>query len=767
MAISSALALAWEAAAAEAVRSKYEFIEPPHLLIGICSVEKWVGHVDETIRRCVSEEATAVVGALKPFSILPGTLRREIRQALREGTQDSLAQNGVVHRSLASKAAFLRAAGLVAQPTEGAKIMSVLHLLAALANGEEGPVTTIWNEHGIDPAALRRSALVAAGTLKICAAHAPAAHKSVLASFGRDLVSLAREGEIEECVGRGDEMLRMIQILGGGGRNNPLLVGDPGVGKTALVEGLAWRIAHNKDDVMNGRRVIQVSLTALLAGTRYRGDIEQRVEQLTREMAAAPELILFIDEIHGSSSPQQDILGMLKPALAQDQFRCIGATTWEGYRQVIEKDSALERRFQKIEVEEPSLQTTRRIVETSRKRLESKHRVQIEDSAIDSAISLSARYLFDRRFPDKALSLLDEACSRIAIPKLGSAASEVGARLVDREAVAQVLAAWGKIPVAQVRGDERQWLLGMAKALRARVIGQDGACEKVAAMVQRARAGLKEASRPVAVLLFLGPTGVGKTELAKATAEFLFGGDSALIRLDMSEYMEKHSVSRLTGAPPGFVGHDEDPQLTTALRRKPHCVVLIDEVEKAHPDVLNLFLQLFDEGRLTDAHGRTAHASESIFILTSNLALGEDNTIIGFHQPGRGAQKDSEADVRAALRHAFRPEMLNRFDAVISFNALALGDLREIALMMLENLRQKLKMRGIILDVRPEAVEFLAEAGFTDGSNARALRRIVEQQIEGHVSGMLLAGKFTPGDSLILGAANSALTFVRNATTTA
>ena len=764
-AISNGFKVAWQAAAAEAFQSQHRFIETGHLYIGICSLEKFSGHFATAAEEDIAGEAAAVASVLRELRLLPDVLRREIRQRLGEGGY-SRPEGQKVSRSLAVKAAFVRANNLNAK---GSPVITSLHLLAALFHDERGVVATFLSENRVDLREAEQRALAAAVRLRPGAAETGPQStlvgqpQSALEKIGKDLTALARDGKIGECIGRDEEILRIVQALSRETKNNPLLIGDPGIGKTAIVEGLAWRLAHKKDPALEGKRLIQINLAALMAGTKYRGELEDRIDRIIKESRQSTDIILFIDEIDTIANGQAalDIANLLKPALARGELRCIGATTWQGYSQYIQKDSALERRFQPIHVEEPSPENAVRILEVSyRKRLSAKHHVTIESSALQAAVMLSMRYLPDRRLPDKAIDLLDEACSRVSVPKLGKTPSDLQARLVTAETIAQVLADWTKLPITTLSGADRQRLLGMADTLRRRVVSQDTACEKVAQMVQRAHAGLKPPQRPVAVLLFVGPTGVGKTELAKATADFLFGDATALIRLDMSEYMEKHSVSRLIGAPPGFIGHDGEPQLTGALRRRPHSVVLIDEVEKAHPDVLNLFLQLFDEGRLTDSRGRTASGANAIFILTSNVSSGHGP--VGFLN-----QEQADQDLLASVRGAFQPELWNRFDAIIPFHSLKREDLKKIALLLVDPVRKELKSKGIVLRVREEAIEFLASAGDDRVSGSRALRRVIEQQMESGISKLLLAERLVSGDGLVVGVRNGQLTFQTDSGATA
>ncbi|RMH80330.1 MAG: ATP-dependent Clp protease ATP-binding subunit, partial [Calditrichaeota bacterium] len=511
---------------------------------------------------------------------------------------------------------------------------------------------------------------------------------------------------------------------------------------------------------LQGKRIVQVDMTALTAGSKYRGDFEERIQGVIREASQSADIILFIDEIHtvmGAGRAEgvvMDAANILKPALARGDLRLIGATTEEEYRRYIEKDSALERRFQPIPVREPSPEETLEILQGIRLRLEEHHGVKIEDGALRAAVQLSVKYLPDRRLPDKAIDLLEEACAAgvvqwpSALPGEEPPPGEPG--VITAEDVAQVVSRLTGIPAAQLREDERQRLQEMAAELKKRVIGQDEACDAVAEAVQKARLGLKEAGRPVGVFLFLGPTGVGKTELARATAAFLFGSEKAMVRLDMSEYQGPHTVARLIGAPPGYVGHGEEGQLTGPLRNTPYCVVLVDEIEKAHPEVLNLFLQLFDEGRLTDAKGKTADATNALFILTSNLKM-EEEPQMGFR--ARGGSNVRKLIVEGGLK----PELVNRLDEVIVFRPLEESHLQRIAANLLERFRQRLLPQDIDLQWDKKVPAYLAKQGYSEQFGARELRRVIEQQVENQIAGKMLRGELGAGQIVRLTVKKEAL----------
>lgn len=589
----------------------------------------------------------------------------------------------------------------------------------------------------------------------------------LLDRFGRDVTRLAREGKIDPIIGRSSETLQLVRTLTRKTKNNPLLIGEAGVGKTAIVEGLALRIAQGKlTEFLRDKRIIELSMASIVAGTKYRGEFEERIVGIVNESKEHPEVILFLDEIHtlvgaGAAEGGMDASNILKPALGRGEIKCIGATTISEYRKYIEKDPALERRFQPIMVHEPSPEDTLEILKQLKGRYEEHHQVKIAESALEAAVKLSVKFVPDRRLPDKALDALDEACAGVTVPIL-SMYGEKEAQIARTgelvaEDIARVISKWTGIPVGQLTMEERERLLQMAEIIKKRVIGQDEAVEKVAEVVKMGRAGLKDPRHPTGVFLFLGPTGIGKTELAKATAEFLFGSENEMIRLDMSEFMEKHSISRLIGAPPGYVGYEEEGQLTGRLRHKPYSVVLLDEIEKAHPEIFDLFLQAFDEGRLTDAKGRTVDAKNAIFIMTSNI--GTDlyrREPMGF----KGlASKEVKDEIFAQLRKTFRPEFLNRVDEVILFEPLDAEDLSRIAYNFLAGLRKRLEEKGIVFDVDKEALELICREGYDPVYGARPLARTIEHLITKPLSEKILAQEFTYGDKILVGVRDGKIVF--------
>ena len=584
---------------------------------------------------------------------------------------------------------------------------------------------------------------------------------SLLEKYGSDLTQLAKEGKYNKIIERRDEILDLIQTLTRETKNNAILIGEAGVGKTAIVKGLAIRIASgNLTPELIGKRVIELDMALLTAGTKYRGEFEERLTGIIKE-ASNPDIILFIDEIHtlvgaGAAEGSMDASNILKPALAGEEIKCIGATTVTEYRKYIEKDPALERRFRPIMVEEPSIEAAKKILEGLREKLEQHPHVKITDGAIKAAVELSARYLLDRRLPDKAIDLLDSAYSKKKVPVLSMHGKmpEAESIEVNAEDIAEVLSQWTGLPVKKLSEEEQDKLIHMEKFLQERVVGQDEAIEKVSRRIRMARAGLLSHDRPIGVFLFLGPSGVGKTELTKTLSVFLFDSEKQMIRLDMSEYMEKHSISRLIGAPPGYIGHEEEGQLTGALRIKPYSVVLLDEVEKAHPEVFDLFLQVFDEGRLTDSKGRTVDAKNAIFIMTSNIG-----SEVYFRGPKIDKENQTE-EILKKVKSVLRPEFFNRIDEIIIFNSLSLENINKIAQIMLENFNSHLKESGISFHFNQNVTEFICE--YCDPAyGARQLEREIEKMVMHPLSDKILRGDFTQGDVITIDATNGEITFTK------
>ena len=570
----------------------------------------------------------------------------------------------------------------------------------------------------------------------------------ILDQYSRDLTMLAASGSFDPVIGRDEEIRRSVQILSRRSKNNPVLIGEPGVGKTAVAEGIAAYIAgSDAPDSMAGKRLVALDLPALLAGTKYRGDFEERVKAVLKDVKKAGDVILFIDEMHtmigaGSAEGAIDAANILKPALGRGEVQIIGATTPEEYRRHIEKDAALERRFQPVKIAEPSRGDSLKMLGAVRQSLEKHHGVKISDAALTAAVDLSARYINDRFLPDKAIDLADEAAAHIRVS---------GGGLVTAEDIAAVVSLWTGIPVANLSADETKRLCNMESILHRRVIGQNEAVTAVSRAIRRGRVGLSDPNRPIGSFLFLGPTGVGKTELCRALAEAVFGESEAMIRLDMSEYMEKHAVSKLIGSPPGYVGYEDGGQLTERVRRKPWSVVLFDEIEKAHEDVFNLLLQIMDDGRLTDSQGRTVDFRNTVIVMTSNIgarAITDRRTALGFSgldgTPERSYAEIREA-VTAELKKTFRPEFLNRIDEIIVFHRLTGEDIRAIAGNMVQTVALRAAALGVHLTVTPEAVARLAEAGYDPDYGARPLRRTVQTQLEDPLAEALLTGELSSG----------------------
>jgi len=691
------------------------------------------------------------------------------------------------------------------------------HLLLGLLREGEGIAAGVLDSFGIT---LERARAEVTRVLSQGAPRSKVARTvsqtPALDQLGLDLTEAARAGKLDPVIGRTKEIERVIQILSRRTKNNPALIGEPGVGKTAIVEGLAHRIVGGDvPEVLEGKRLIVLDMGAVVAGTKYRGEFEERLKKIIDEIKTAGNCMLFIDEFHslvgaGAAEGAVDAANLLKPSLARGELQCIGATTLDDYRKYVERDAALERRFQPILVEEPSVDETLEILRGIKERYEEHHRLKISDEALSAAATLAARYIPDRFLPDKAIDLVDEAASRVRIrhrtmpislkdakrvedsvrrdkdAALATQQYEYAAELRKRERqivdkikkleeewrgqqkeeesvvtaedIAEVVGMWTGIPVVQLAEDETTRLLEMEEVLHHRIIGQDEAITTIAKAVRRARAGLKDPRHPIGNFVFLGPTGVGKTELVRALAEFMFGSEDTLIRLDMSEFMEKHAVSRLVGAPPGYVGYDEGGQLTEAVRRKSYCCILLDEIEKAHPDVFNILLQIFDDGHLTDAKGRRVDFRNSIIVMTSNIGaeLIRKGSSIGF------ASRSDEAKTRqmdyermkekllGELKKTFRPEFLNRVDGVVVFHSLTKEHIRQIVDLMLATVTQQLAEKKVKLEVTDSAKDFLGEKGYDEVYGARPLRRVIQDRVEDKLSEDLLGGKFQAGDTVVV-----------------
>ena len=694
------------------------------------------------------------------------------------------------------------------------------HLLLGLVREGEGIAAGVLESLGVNLDKVRHE-VIRVLSQSSSAGPAPevkrASKTPTVDQLGINLTDAARAGKLDPVIGREKEIERVIQILSRRTKNNPALIGEPGVGKTAIAEGLAHRIvAGDVPETLLNKRVLTLDIGSLVAGTKYRGEFEERLKKIIEELRNTNDAILFIDELHtlvgaGAAEGAIDAANILKPPLARGELQCIGATTLDEYRKYIERDAALERRFQPVMVEEPTLEQSVEILMGIRERYEQHHKVTITDEAVKAAVDLSVRYITSRHLPDKAIDLVDEAASRVRLrhatapPALREAQKDL-ARIskekdaainnqeyeeaaalreaeataretvetlraewqstvsgdrpkVDEEEIAQIVAMWTGIPVTRIAQEESQRLLNMEEALHGRVIGQEEAIGIVSKAVRRARAGLKDPKRPIGSFIFLGPTGVGKTELAKALAEFMFGSEDALIKIDMSEFMERHNVSRLVGAPPGYVGFDEGGQLTEAVRRKNYCVILLDEVEKAHPEVFNILLQILEDGQLSDAKGRRVDFRNAIIIMTSNLGAKQlqTNSSLGFRSMGETDLARAEIShelmkekVAAELKQNFRPEFLNRIDATVVFRSLTVQEITQIVDLMLARVSDQLRAQQMQLEVTQAAKEHIIKLGYDVAYGARPLRRVIQNMIEDVLAEHLLLGKYEPGSTIVV-----------------
>ncbi|WP_017754891.1 ATP-dependent protease ATP-binding subunit ClpC [Calidifontibacillus oryziterrae] len=690
------------------------------------------------------------------------------------------------------------------------------HILLGLIREGEGVAARVLNNLGVSLNKARQQVLQLLGSNEASSSGhhqggvAANANTPTLDSLARDLTQIAREGSLDPVIGRGKEIQRVIEVLSRRTKNNPVLIGEPGVGKTAIAEGLAQQIVQNEvPEILRNKRVMTLDMGTVVAGTKYRGEFEDRLKKVMDEIRQAGNIILFIDELHtligaGGAEGAIDASNILKPSLARGELQCIGATTLDEYRKYIEKDAALERRFQPIQVGEPTKEEAILILRGLRDRYEAHHRVTITDEAIEEAVKLSDRYISDRFLPDKAIDLIDEAAAKVRLrsytappnlkeleQKLEEIKKEKDAAVqsqefekaaslrdteqrlredlektkkewkekqgqedseVTTEDIALVVSAWTGIPVSKLAQAETDRLLNMESVLHNRVIGQEEAVIAVAKAIRRARAGLKDPKRPIGSFIFLGPTGVGKTELARALAEAMFGDEDALIRIDMSEYMEKHATSRLVGSPPGYVGYDEGGQLTEKVRRKPYSVILLDEIEKAHPEVFNILLQVLEDGRLTDSKGRTVDFRNTIVIMTSNVGASElkRNKYVGFNVQEGQEYKDMKSKVMDSLKKAFRPEFLNRIDEIIVFHSLEKQHIGEIVSLMANELTKRLREQGIEFELSETAKQKIADEGFDPEYGARPLRRALQKHAEDRLSEELLKGTIAKGQRVIL-----------------
>jgi len=784
------LALALE----EAVRLGHKDIGTEHVLLGL-----------------IREGEGIAAKALQSLGLGLDKIQSEVESLIGRGTEQSGSNYTPNYTPRAKKVIEL---SMDEARKLGHTYVGTEHILLGLIREGEGIAARIMNNLGVSLNKARQQVLQLLGSSELMASHQPsggnpAANTPTLDGLARDLTAIARDGGLDPVIGRQKEIERVIQVLSRRTKNNPVLIGEPGVGKTAIAEGLAQKIVNNEiPETLRDKRVMTLDMGTVVAGTKYRGEFEDRLKKIMDEIRQAGNIILFIDELHtligaGGAEGAIDASNILKPALARGELQCVGATTLDEYRKYIEKDAALERRFQPIQVDEPTAEDAVKILHGLRDRYEAHHRVKITDEAIEQAVKLSDRYITDRFLPDKAIDLVDEAASKVRLqsftvpPNLKelegrleevrkekdaavqSQEFEEAAALRDQEQklreeldrtkkdwkerqgqlnmevtpedIATVVASWTGIPVLKLKEEETERLLKMEEILHDRVIGQDEAVKSVSRAVRRARAGLKDPKRPIGSFIFLGPTGVGKTELARAVAETLFGDEDAMIRVDMSEYMEKHSTARLVGAPPGYVGYDEGGQLTEKVRRKPYSVILLDEIEKAHPDVFNILLQVLDDGRLTDSKGRTVDFRNTVVIMTSNVGASmiKKNTTLGF-TTGDTERKyqDMKDKVMDELKKSFRPEFLNRIDEVIVFHSLEEEHIEQIVSLMTEELRKRLKEQSIDFQLTDDAKKILAKEGFDPAYGARPLRRAIQRHIEDRLSEELLKGNISKGDTV-------------------
>jgi ATP-dependent Clp protease ATP-binding subunit ClpC len=731
----------------------------------------------------------------------PEAIRTQLEEEAEKGGRTEVSPSLAPDAKRALLAAYEESRAL------GSSYIGPEHVLLALAADDESDAGQLLDRFGLSHTRLRGA--VVRGVEAGGAVREPASSTPTLDEHSRDLTRMAHEGKLDPVIGRGEEVETTIEILSRRTKNNPVLIGDPGVGKTAIVEGIAQRVVNDEvPETLSGKRVMQLDLAGIVAGTQYRGQFEERLKKVIDEVRENSEdLILFIDELHtvvgaGAAEGAMDASNMLKPALARGELHVVGATTIDEYRKNIEKDAALERRFQPVLVSEPSVDDTIEILRGLRDRYEAHHRVKISDEALVAAAELSDRYITGRFLPDKAIDLMDQAAARVRLrsktkpqdtraledelkrlqrekdqavanedfekaPGLRDRVEALRSELegasqgrqpvagVTPEDIAEVVSRATGIPISQLTEEERERLVRLEEQLHERVVGQEEAVEAVAEAIRRARAGLSDPNRPIGSFLFLGPTGVGKTELARTLAEALFGDEAAMVRIDMSEFQERHTVSRLVGAPPGYVGYEEAGQLTEQVRRRPYSVLLLDEIEKAHPDVFNILLQILDDGRLTDSQGRTVDFKNAVIIMTSNMGAER----IQAHARSNESFEELREDMMQIVRHQLRPEFVNRIDEIIIFHALTREQIADIARLLLDRTNRRLRAQGIEVEFTEGAVELIAEEGFDPEFGARPLRRTIQRRVDNELSRMVLGGSLNPGDKVVAGAEDGRLTF--------
>lgn len=763
----------------------------------------------EHLLLALMEEGSGVAATvLKNCGLSENVLSDKIREMIGTGEKMSLSPDDFTPRTK-----HVMQAAIMTSAKIGHNFVGTEHLLIAILSEKDSYAVKLLESAGVSPASVvsaLRSSLnnpeeKQSFSSEKSSVEQPSSKNSStpeLDKYSRDLTEAAKAGEIDPVIGREEEIQRVIQILSRRTKNNPVLIGEPGVGKTAVAEGLALKITEGTvPELLRGKRVVSLNLTGMIAGTKYRGDFEERIKNVIDELKSAKDIILFIDEIHtivgaGSAEGSADAANILKPSLAKGEFQLIGATTLEEYRKYIEKDAALERRFQPVKVDEPTVEESILILKGLRDRYEAHHKVSISDEAIKAAVELSHRYIADRFLPDKAIDLIDEAASKVRLQihtepteikelegriaaleedkseavnqqdferaakirdeqkklseeletlrKEWEGSSKSGHPQVTREDIAATVSQWSGVPVKELEVEESTRLLNLEQELHNRVIGQDEAVTAVAKAVRRSRSGLRDPKRPIGSFIFSGPTGVGKTELCKALAAAMFGDENAMLRLDMSEYMEKHTVAKLIGSPPGYVGYDEGGQLTERVRRKPYSVILFDEIEKAHPDVFNMLLQVLEDGRLTDSQGRTVNFRNTVIIMTSNVGarlITDKKSTLGFTTTSQDEQKGIKSLVTGELKKVFRPEFLNRVDDIIVFTKLTEEEIKSIASLMLKNLSERMAELGTELKVTDSALTAIAKEGFDDTFGARPLRRAITSFIEDPLSEKILSGE--------------------------